>query len=448
MHAFRPVKITPIGQLAALGTGDAGPVPLGRLPPAKPHRAPAPLRRPAALDAVGDGGSSTYGLAYAIAFQAQVERFEAVHGKLDGADRPAPARPPLPAKRSRFAHWITAGQARVAPSVEITMDVHDGRQSHDAGHVLGWDQHHVLCGVQKAGGDIELRMLPAAQIPRVTSEALQAVQATNARRAGYASRVCSATDFVPAVFKREGKRPREEKVLHIVNGALNGCSVNEPMQRLLDSAVTWRHSCNGGNKKVHLFALHAPDMKTLPQVSCDLDDNVQALEYDARGQPKAITHAHVAAFLRSASTTLVHIEHPQKYTGAKELLVAVQEWCGARGDVVTPAARPAEVVVLPQDPKRVLTLRAMQAPTGGGRRSSRSQGVGARFVWCNDQVTCEGRQHKPWAECRRCRCGMILDRKLLPAAHQFPDRVRKSCGVGGRTAAKQSERRAGGNGPE
>ena len=266
------------------------------MPPAKPHRAPAPLRRPAALDAVGDGGSSTYGLAYAIAFQAQVERFEAVHGKLDGADRPAPARPPLPAKRSRFAHWITAGQARVAPSVEITMDVHDGRQSHDAGHVLGWDQHHVLCGVQKAGGDIELRMLPAAQIPRVTSEALQAVQATNARRAGYASRVCSATDFVPAVFKREGKRPREEKVLHIVNGALNGCSVNEPMQR--------------------------------PQVSC------------------------------------------------------------------------------------------------------------------------EGRQHKPWAECRRCRCGMILDRKLLPAAHQFPDRVRKSCGVGGRTAAKQSERRAGGNGPE
>eukprot|EP01051_Picozoa_sp_SAG22_P037636 SAG22_NODE_18891_length_280_cov_0.856354_1_plen_62_part_10 len=34
-------KITPIGQLGALGTGDAGPVPLGRLPPAKPHRAPS-----------------------------------------------------------------------------------------------------------------------------------------------------------------------------------------------------------------------------------------------------------------------------------------------------------------------------------------------------------------------------------------------------------------------
>ena len=170
--------------------------------------------------------------------EAERARFQVAHPTAFTGPQSKPMATQKPAKRQRVRHWVIDGMQKLTVPVEVTVDiVCDGclLVGHSAPlrcHVLGWDDTWAVCGAQRSRGEVHLCMLPTSELPHVTMSALRDIKQRSAAFRPYQDPVCTADDFVEAIFQRPAVNSvethgREVPVLHIVNGPLAGYSCNK-----------------------------------------------------------------------------------------------------------------------------------------------------------------------------------------------------------------------------
>jgi hypothetical protein len=172
----------------------------------------------------------------ALLHTAELERFLVAHPNTFKRQKSEPSAGLKPAKRQRRQHWVCDQRHKSQVPVEVIVNLApDGCLLKSSPmlsyHVLGWDDAMAVCAANRARGEIDLVMLPTPQLPQVTMNTLRQIQGHSAALTPYEHPVCAPTDLVEAVFPRPPANGetvvREELVLHIVNGALSGYSVNK-----------------------------------------------------------------------------------------------------------------------------------------------------------------------------------------------------------------------------